>query len=75
MANIDIIFVQETHCTRKDKKKWGDEWGGQNWWSTGSKNSRGVAILCNPKFKYDIDCKNMQIDNNVTSHLSYVSLF
>ena len=64
MANIDIIFVQETHCTRKDKKKWGDEWGGQNWWSTGSKNSRGVAILCNPKFKYDIDSKNMQIDNN-----------
>ena len=64
MANIDIIFVQETHCTKKDKKKWGDEWGGQNWWSTGSKNSRGVAILCNPKFKYDIDTKNMKIDNN-----------
>ena len=63
LQNIDIIFLQETHChLRKEEKMWKCEWVGQSYWSRGTNRSRGVAILCNPRYKYDID--KVDIDSN-----------
>ena len=57
----NIIFIQETHCgSEDDKKKWSEEWGGQSYWTTCSKDSVGVAILISDKIKYDI--QNVQCD-------------
>ena len=52
--NLDVIFVQETHCTRKTKKLWQSEWVG-NWLSSsGNSQARGVAILFKPDSKFSI---------------------
>ena len=60
--NLDIIFLQETHChLRKEEKIWTREWGSQCFWSRGTNNSRGVAILFN-KYKYVTE--NVSIDSN-----------
>ena len=41
----DAIFRQETHSTEEQEKQWIKEWGSQIYFSHGSGNSRGVAIL------------------------------
>ena len=41
----DIIFLQETHCDKKDENVWKTQWGESSWFSSYSSNSRGVAIL------------------------------
>ena len=59
------FFLQETHChTRKDVKKWSREWGPikNSIWSTGSSNSKGVAVLFKPHSDYDVT--NCVIDTN-----------
>lgn len=61
--NHDIIFLQETHChLKKDEKKWGLEWDGKTIWSRGTNRSRGVSVLFNRKYKYDV--RNTIIDCN-----------
>ena len=67
--NFDIIFLQETHChTRKDVKKWSREWGpGKNSiWSTGSSNSKGVAVLFKPHSNYKMT------DNTIDTNGRYI---
>lgn len=48
--NFDVIFLQETHgsCVY-DNDLWGREWGGKSFWSNGTKQARGVAILTSEK--------------------------
>ena len=41
----DAIFPQETLSTEEREKQWIKEWGSQIYFSHGSSNSRGVAIL------------------------------
>ena len=41
----DVIFLHETHSTEEREKQWIKEWGSQIYFSHGSSNSRGVAIL------------------------------
>ena len=61
--NCDIIFMQETHChLRRDEYKWSKEWDGQSIWSRGTNRSRGVTVLFNRKYKYDI--RNVVTDYN-----------
>ncbi len=40
-----IILLQETHSTTLGEKLWLDEWGCEIYFSHGSNNARGVAIL------------------------------
>ena len=28
-SNIDVMLLQETHCTDNQQKLWASEWGGQ----------------------------------------------
>ena len=51
-----VTFLQETHSTLSDEKKWAREWGGDIYYTHGEFNARGVAILIPKsildKFKY-----------------------
>ena len=51
---LDIIFLQETHSSRKTAELWQNEWCSKWLISSGSSNAKGTAILFNPKFKCDI---------------------
>ena len=47
-----FYFLQETYSDEKTKALWEAEWGGKIFCSHGTKHSKGVMILLNPK--YDI---------------------
>ena len=47
-----ITYLQETHCPEKDKKEWEMDWGGQIFFSNGTTQSRGVAIMIPNNFKH-----------------------
>ena len=51
-SNLGITFLQETHCSDTDKKEWERDWGGKIFFSNGTTQSRGVAILIPKKFKH-----------------------
>ena len=42
-------MLQETHSVGKIEKLWRSEWGGKIWYSHGTSNSAGVAILTDKK--------------------------
>lgn len=46
---FDIILLQETHSIPENEVFWKAEWGGNIFFSHGSSNSRGVAILLDRK--------------------------
>ena len=54
---IDVIFLQETHCTQQMESYWKAEWGYEIIFSSYSSNSRGVAILFNNTFEFTINKK------------------
>ena len=49
-----IILLQETHCTTKYHETWRREWDGEIYFSDGSSNSRGVAILLPKRLDYKV---------------------
>ena len=53
-----IYFLQETYSDEKTKASWEAEWGGKIFCSHGTKHSKGVMILLNPK--YDINVIKFQ---------------
>ena len=64
--NLDIIFLQETHASKKTVKIWQNEWG-KNWLvSYGNSTCKGTAILINPKRGYDITRIQNDIDGRYT---------
>ena len=48
---FSIIFLQETYGSTDQEKVWGNEWGSKVFFCHGSKHSKGVAILFNPRLK------------------------
>ena len=57
-----ITFLQETHSIETDENTWKSEWGGKIFYSNGTSNSRGVAILIPDSLAIDIkiisECKD-----------------
>lgn len=49
-----MIFLQETHSTKTLQRRWRNEWGGPVAFSHGTSNSRGVAILFNKSFNFQL---------------------
>ena len=47
--NLDLVFLQETHCSFKAQNIWSSEWGNKCIFAHGTSNSRGVAILFTKK--------------------------
>ena len=42
---VDILMLQETHTIPHDEGEWRQDWDGEIFFSHGTSNSRGVAIL------------------------------
>jgi len=51
---LDIISLQETHWTSELETKIKSEWNGNVFFSNGTNNSRGVAILINSRLDYNV---------------------
>ena len=51
--NMDIILLQEAHCTLETKDNWLEEWKGNILFSYGESNARGCCTL----FKENLDIK------------------
>ncbi|CAC5412131.1 E3.1.11.2 [Mytilus coruscus] len=64
--NIDLVCLQETHCTHDETGLWNREWkengGGESFWNCGTNDSRGVGILLRKDFTHCFDVS--MIDNN-----------
>jgi len=61
-TKADLILLQETHSSSETEFQWQNEWGGKIYFSHGSHNSRGVAVVC--KNGSNIDVKQIHRDNN-----------
>ena len=78
-----IIFLQETHSSEKDEKRWTAEWGHKCFFSHGNTNSAGVMILFQNNFEYSVnniirDKSGRYIVMDITVehyHLSIVNLY
>ena len=46
--NIDIILMQETHCSKKLERIWKNEWRGDCYFNNGTSGSRGVCVMVSP---------------------------
>ena len=54
--NANIYFLQETYSEPSDENIWKKEWGGELFFSHGTKHSKGVCILINPTMQLQVDC-------------------
>ena len=63
--NASIIFLQETYSTNNLEKAWSNEWGSKIYFCHGSKHSKGVAILFNPKFRVEIEQQIQSEDGRI----------
>ena len=59
---IDVMVMQETHCSTQDENKWLGEWGYKGFFSNYDTKSRGVGILFNNSFEYKMH--NVVKDSN-----------
>ena len=53
-SNSGIIFLQETHSVNTDEDQWKKEWSGEIFFSHGTSNSKGVAILIPSKLGLEV---------------------
>ena len=49
VKDIDIAFLQETHSVKQEEKLWSCIWGTKIWFSHGTSNTGGVAVLFKKK--------------------------
>ena len=58
----DVVFLQETHSTKRNEATWKKEWGATLFCSHGANNARGVAILIRNNF--DCTVEESIVDSN-----------
>ena len=52
--NAHCFFLQETYSTEQSIDIWQLEWGGNIFYSHGTNHSKGVMILVNPGFQFEV---------------------
>ena len=52
-----FVFLQETYSSKECENIWQAEWGGEVFFSHGTKHSKGTMILINPKIKCKVENK------------------
>ena len=68
--NIDICYLQETHCSSKFiGNSWKHELGGNCFWSFGSNRTRGVGIWFRPGLSFKIVSLSRDNDGRMLSLL------
>ena len=65
-----MIFLQETHSTKKIIKQWRNEWGGRAIFSCADSASQGVYILISMNFDIKI---HKQIGDTDGSYKTYMT--
>ena len=60
--NATIYFLQETYSEQSDESFWKNEWGGEMFFSHGTRHSKGTCILLNPAIE-DSKIKKFLSDN------------
>ena len=70
--SFDVIFLQETHSSRKDQNFWTSQWGGKVVCSHGSSNSRGTAIYFRKNLQFRL--KSTYTDDNGRIALAHIEL-
>ena len=60
--NVDIMLLQETYSTKEVERYWKQQWKGKMVFSHGTNHSKGVTILFNEKFDFEI--KHSIVDQN-----------
>ena len=63
--NASVIFLQEMYSSNYQEKLWSSEWGSKIHFSHGSKHSKGVAILFNPKILVTIENQMQSEDGRI----------
>ena len=58
----DIYFLQECHSIKEKENAWEVEWGYKAFFSSYKSNSRGVGILFNNSFEYEIHEKEVDLE-------------
>ena len=58
---LDVILIQEVHSNSHLAKMWATEWGNKSYFSSGTTNSRGTAILIRPN-------SGIVVNNSYTDH-------
>ena len=58
----DIVFLQQTFCTKKVENVWKREWKGDVYYSHGTNHSKGVMVMIKEKVDYEV--KECIIDIN-----------
>ena len=71
---FDIIFMQECHNVDKIQKWWSSQWGNKIWFSHGSSNLKGVAILFSKKVSDKIQIHNTIQDLDGRYVILYLTL-
>lgn len=57
-----IVFMQETHCVKKDEMLWQNQWGGRCINSFGSTSSKGTSILFDRNLDYKLGPKTVDTE-------------
>ena len=67
-SKFDMCILGDTHChLPKEAKDWGKEWSlikKSSYWSLGTQNQKGIAILLSPKFQNRAKVMNASTDPN-----------
>ena len=63
--NASVIFLQETYSSNNQEKLWSSEWGSKIHFCHGSKHSKGVAILFNPKIQVTVENQMQSEDGRI----------
>mgnify|MGYP001553748951 CR=1 FL=1 len=53
-GNTSITLLQETHSVVEKESHWENDWGSKIFFSHGTSNARGVAILMPMKYNFEI---------------------
>ena len=64
-SKYDLILIQETHSGLRVENRWKAEWGCDVYFSHGTNNSRGVAILLRNTFQYKVKCVKVDDDGRI----------
>ena len=56
-----IHLIQESHSVSATERQWKSQWGGRIYFSHGTSNSKGAAILISPQL--DITVQNSKVDS------------
>ena len=60
-----VNFLQETYSSANQEKNWSNEWGSKIYFCHGSKHSKGVAILFNPKLQVSVEIMVQSKDGRI----------